>query len=132
MRSFVLPALGLSILCISGCDRGPRLGTVTGTVTWEGKPLNQATVTFTPDNGRAAFARTAEDGSYSLKFSDGREGAVVGDNNVTIETARFSLDDDGNPVEHPEILPAKFHEESDIVKVVEPGKQVIDFPLTKD
>lgn len=121
----------LVVACLAtlGCNRGPKLGKVTGTITWKGKPLEQATVTFTPDNGRSAFARTESDGSFTLKFSDGREGAVLGENVVTIETARFDLDEEGNPIEIPEILPDKYHLESQMVEVVEPGNQVIDFTL---
>ena len=128
-RTVVLVGAVLLACCLA-CQRGPQLGAVTGTVTWEGKPLANATVSFMPTDGQAAFCRTGEDGTYELQFADGRKGAILGENRVTIETYRIAVDDEGNPIEHPEILPEKFHRQSELTKVVEPGSQVIDFALT--
>ena len=81
--------LVLFLLTTIGCDQGPPLGDVSGTITYEGKPIEKATITFTHvDEGRAAFARTDAEGKYTLKFSDGRSGALLGENAVSIETAR--------------------------------------------
>lgn len=125
-------ASALALSGFVGCSKGPPLGKVSGTITYEGKPVEQATITFTHiGEERTAFARTDADGRYELTFTDGRSGALLGENAVSIETARFGTDADGNIVEFPETLPAKYHAESDLTRLIESGKQTIDFNLTK-
>ncbi len=46
--------------------KGPGMAEVTGTVTLGGKPLEGATVKFTPNEGRAAAGVTDKQGRYSL------------------------------------------------------------------
>lgn len=115
-----------------GCDSGPPLGEVSGTITYEGEPIEKATITFSHANGRSAFARTDANGFYELTFSDGREGALLGENLIAIETARAGTDAEGNFVEYPETLPKKYHADSDITRDIKAGKQVFDFALTND
>lgn len=124
--------VSILFLVFIGCDSGPKLGAVSGTITLEGKPIEQATITFTHAEGRTAFARTDAEGFYELKFSDGRDGALLGENAVAIETARVGRDEKGEIVEFPETLPAKYNVESELTRVIEPGTQVLDFALTKD
>ena len=126
-------SLFLLIICLLiGCQRGPKLGTVSGVITFEGKPIEKATVTFTPLDGQTSFARTAVDGSYELRFADGRPGAMLGDNAVSIETYRVDTNKQDEVFEHKEILPAKYNVESELTRVVEAGKNNFDFNLTKD
>ena len=123
--------IGLVLALSIGCQKGPQLGQVTGVVTFEGKPIEKATITFTPLDGQVAHARTAADGSYMLQFADGRPGAMLGDNVVSIETYRVDVDAQDNVFEHKEILPAKYNVQSELTRVVEPGKNLFDFKLTK-
>ena len=127
----LLIAAGLFAIAL-GCNQGPPLGQVSGKVTLDGEPVPQATLTFSHANGRTAFARTDESGAYELKFTDGREGALLGENHVSIETSRAGTDAEGNFVEYPETIPAKYNKESEITKVIEPGEQTIDFDLSSD
>ena len=67
-RYFVISVIGLTVL---GCDRGPKLVPVTGTVTLDGKPLPFKSLYFYPDrssgtpgNGSGAF--TDKEGKYYL------------------------------------------------------------------
>ena len=115
----------------TGCNNGPKLGTVTGTVRFQGEPVENARVTFTPENGRMSVAETDAEGTYELKFADGRLGAELGEHLVAIETYRISTDDNGGVVEFPETLPAKYNRESELTRDVQQGAQVIDFDLAK-
>ena len=127
--TFVLFAL---LIC-TACDQGPPLGAVSGTITYEGEPVEKATITFTHvTEGRSAFARTGADGYYELRFTDGRSGALLGKNAIAIETARAGADENGNPVMFPETLPKKYNVESEITREIEAGDQKLDFALTKD
>lgn len=44
------------VAVVCGCDRGPAMGTVRGTVTLDGQPLEQGSVQLTAIDGRAPTA----------------------------------------------------------------------------
>lgn len=67
----------LSLLA-TGCGSGYSLGTVTGTVTLDGKPLPQATVTFSRGKGRTSVGTTDEQGRYKLLYTVNQQGAEPG------------------------------------------------------
>lgn len=87
--------------CLAGCTGGaegtsefPATVAVTGTVKYNGQPVEGATVTFSPDipqhelatgksGGYPAFATTDAQGVYSLYTAWGT-GAVPGNYNVTV------------------------------------------------
>jgi hypothetical protein len=122
---FLLAALG-------GCG-GPyaNLGRVSGKVTLAGQPLADAIVTFSPAGpGSPSTARTDSSGSYTLMFTRGVKGAVVGDHNVTISTHR-DADTDGDPptAEVPEKVPFKYRKPGELKATVKKGSNMIDFPL---
>ena len=62
------------------------MGTVTGTVTYQGKPVVKAAVSFIPlEKGTlAAVGVTDGSGKYVLRSSGESEGAIVGTYQVTI------------------------------------------------
>lgn len=72
----------------SGGGGGDRAKTypVSGTVTYNGRPVEGAAVLFVPTDktGEAAIAMTDASGKYSLKSPGGRDGAVPGSYNVKI------------------------------------------------
>lgn len=68
-RSTILAAAGLTVaVAISGCESGPGFGDMSGTVTYEGKPLpgGQVIVTNEADNLMASGYLSPE-GTYSIK-----------------------------------------------------------------
>jgi hypothetical protein len=129
----ILVLLCVALLVLAGCgDGGPELGKVSGTVTLDGKPLPKARIVFEggPD-GSPSYATTDEDGHYELKFGVDKPGAMVGEHLVRITTARTEPADSlgREMISHPELLPPRYNEESELTKEVVPGKQTIDFPL---
>ena len=79
-----------SIVAISGCGDG-KLKTypVSGTVTYKGEPLADATVSFSPKTtgeGTTGFAKTDTKGFYQLQTTQGRvnAGTTPGEYYVTI------------------------------------------------
>ena len=121
--------MGVLLICLPGCDSGPKLGRVSGTITINGEPVEQATITFTPADGQSSFARTDANGFYELQFSGGKQGALLGENYISIETGRVGTNEQGDLVEYPERLPAKYNAESEIVREVNEGSQTIDFAI---
>lgn len=76
--------LGLLALVI-GCSGDDRVATVHGTVTLDGAPVSDASVTFMPkEGGRPAFGITEADGTYTLTTFEDGDGAMVGNHVVTV------------------------------------------------
>jgi hypothetical protein len=112
-----------------GCSED-KFGQVSGRVTFEGNPVAAADLEFQPEVTGAApsYARADDDGRYTLKYSASKTGAEIGTHLVKITTAR-RVDDGARKLK--EKLPAKYNRNSDLVREVKPGENVIDFELTK-
>lgn len=113
------------LAAIAGCSRSnrPPLGTVTGTVTLDGRPLAAAAVHFTPDApGRTSLGFTDAAGEYHLRYLRDIEGANLGRHTVRIMTA---TEENGGR----EILPPRYHAATVLEATVQPGTNRIDFSL---
>ena len=57
------------ILCVTAAapaqEKKPQTGTVSGRISFKGKPLTGGTITFTPSKGTAVTAAIKADGSYA-------------------------------------------------------------------
>jgi hypothetical protein len=90
--AFLRPRLPLCLSCgllfvfLIGCGRSqyPETAHVEGTVTLDGRPIENATIIFAPNNSRASRGRTNERGEYTLTFKKRIPGAVLGDHQVSI------------------------------------------------
>ncbi len=123
-------ALCISTLCLTGCSSD--FVTVTGTVTLDGEPLENAFVEFTPqvDGGSMAYGRTDSQGKYDMMFSMSQKGAMPGENIVRITTADVGDEGAANSREQ---VPRKYNVESVLRVNVEAGTaNAFDFPLTTD
>jgi hypothetical protein len=124
-------SLLLGGLCLGpGCTSGD-MGTVTGTVQADGKPVPKALVTFFPQpEGRASSGMTDENGHYELVYSRSENGAEVGEHIVRITTA-VEGGDYGDTMAK-ETIPAKYNVNSELVEQVSPGRNDINFDLVLD
>jgi hypothetical protein len=74
----------VAILTTVGCGKG-SVTKVEGVVTLDGKPLPGATVSFVPvGEGKPAFGRTDNDGSFRLTTFRTDDGALPGEYQVTV------------------------------------------------
>lgn len=110
------------LLFLPACGRPAEavpLVSISGIVTFKGKPLEGAEVLFTPvedTRGHGGTGRTGPDGIYILRSPRGQEGAPVGRYKVTIshrlmpDGAPVPQDDPTPPIESSarETLPTKF------------------------
>ncbi len=124
----------LLFVILAGCQRGPQLGRVTGTVTANGEPVPFAYVVFNPvkppRNYGSAYAN--EKGQYELRFSTARNGAPVGKHQVSITAAKGDeLPDDAKPSARRNV-PSKYNTATELQAEVKPGSNVIDFALVID
>jgi hypothetical protein len=80
----ILAAFGwMAALIVTGCGQSDTIS-VTGTVTLNGKPADQAEVMFTPAEGRMASGVTDSSGRFELSTNSPGDGAVPGDHKVTV------------------------------------------------
>lgn len=124
---------GLVALVVVGCGSASGLGRVSGVVTLDGKPLPAATVTFSRGQGRMSVGMTDEAGRYTLQYTPHALGAEPGQHTVSITTRIDAVTGEGDiaSVEgRPELLPARYHEKSELTAEVKPGRNTIDFGLT--
>lgn len=115
----------LVVLCFAGCGKsGPELVPVTGRITLDGKPLENADVSFQPDNSKPPSAgRTDANGHYELAYKRGVMGGLVGSN-----TVRITISSDVVP--NPPTIPLRYNSESELKKEVKPGPNEFNFDLT--
>lgn len=128
--------LSFSLVLLSGCGGGsdtPPLGTVSGVVTLDEKPLADAEVTFQPETGRPSLGKTDSQGNYTLAYTVNDNGALIGPHKVIITTAVEAFSDEtggGQDREaRPEILPPKYNAQTNLTAEVKSGSNTIDFPL---
>ena len=89
MKSGILfLALAAIAASLSGCSssKDPPLVAATGVVTFQGKPLGNATVVFIPDKGLPAMGKTDSDGKFTLSTGT-RKGVGVGPAKATVTAA---------------------------------------------
>jgi len=134
-----------------GCGKGnlPELGFVSGRITLDGTPVEEAHIEFTPvADGRPSAATSDSSGYYTLRYKGSIKGARVGEHDVTMTTFREELTyseetDEDEPVDvtgedseitipgRPETIPAKYTEEK-LRVTVEPGSNTINLDLTSE
>ena len=125
--------LAATLLSVVGCGgSGVETGTVEGVVKLDGAPLDRAMVEFQPGNGRGSVGMTDANGRYNLMFTANQEGATPGDHKVMITSAVSASGGEGDQplVEaREELLPAKYHEKTELTATVTTGSNTIDFDL---
>ncbi|KAA0134236.1 hypothetical protein FYZ48_21885 [Gimesia chilikensis] len=154
------PKRGKSLLCcvlissivsvfFTGCgggtdDERPARTSVSGTVTYNGTPVEGASIAFVPvdqSNGRNANGLSNAEGLFQMGTFEGTDGVVPGDYQVmitkfeTAETSEALPEDDPNydpnpkPQPPPEnLLPEKYAsaENSGLTVTVEDGNEITD------
>jgi hypothetical protein len=107
---------------------------VRGTVTLDGAPLNEGTITFVPladDQTRAAAWTMIQNGQYAIESSSG---LGTGSFRVEIRALRTIGDKAGPsdptlPVPAKEAVPPRYNSKSELVVKLEPGENVANFAL---
>ena len=141
-------ALCFALLTCTGCGTPsdqPDLGTVTGRITYDGKPVANYIVNFQPPHGRPSVGSTDADGSYVLDYTLTTKGAKVDTHKVFLifdsssdvnQMAGVEGDDSqvdteaGLPLEARMLLKAYGSvETTSLTAVVKGGANVLDFEL---
>ncbi|QDT63322.1 DUF4198 domain-containing protein [Calycomorphotria hydatis] len=126
--------LGFLVLA-AGCSNVdlPELAEVRGTVLLDGKPVPDAQVVFAPQGGRPSQGTTDSEGKFTLTYSNNATGAIPGQHFVQISTFKsISKADSEETITTPELIPAKYNEETTLTRTVEPGINDFTFELDSE
>ena len=127
VKSLCLLAACSVLMSVSGCGGSsdqPDLGSVSGTVTLDGKPVAGVKVVFKPELGRPAAANTDAEGKYTLLYLDGVEGCKLGPNSVSFDWPPGSTNAVG--------IPAKYTGAEQFKFDVKPGPNTFDLKMESD
>ncbi len=138
--SKLLHSLGiLVVFFVVGCGQsGPQLADVSGVVRLDGKPVAGATLTYIPvePGGSPSYGATDVNGKYTLRFTARQNGALLGEHQVEISTAKLSKSEleelkaaGQEPPEYVKI-PKKYQSGGELRSTVKKGSNKIDFDLT--
>lgn len=129
---------GLVLLASPGCGpTGPQMGSVSGKVTFNGKPVTKGMVTFVSSepNRPNATGMLQSDGSYSLNTPEHGSGALVGEYKVAVSgkdpDAYNQVVAPGEPMKIESSIPAKFEnpDSSGLTAKVVSGSNMHNFDL---
>jgi hypothetical protein len=150
----ILPAI-FAILLMAGCNQGhDNIAPVSGTVTLDGQPAPNVMVTFVPEGGGAASTGVTDaSGNYTLTYIDSK-GALIGKHRVSVTSVASAgsassaptnvSSDDPNYANRAqgdyaamsaqqsakEVIPERYNTNSELVKEVTAGENVINLELT--
>jgi hypothetical protein len=131
-NSRIVVLLAIAIGLSTGCGSVGGLVPVEGKVTLDNRPLENATVMFTPTkaNGPGPFVGTTDaQGHFTLGQLEGsRSGAVVGDYSVFIATVK-SDSKEASPQVKKEIVPTEYRSGSKKYVVPSGGTKDANFDM---
>lgn len=116
--------LAVVLAGLAGCDSGPKMGDVTGTVTVDGQvPAEGSSITFIPTDGKTpAAGATLEKGKYSTKVPVGNcKVEIRAPRPLARAKVRTEGPGPGGPADIEESLPAKFNDATELTFEVKPG-----------
>jgi hypothetical protein len=126
-----LAVCGLAV-AITGCggNSGPKLASVTGKITIDGKPVAGAGIQLISQepNGSVAYGMTDESGYYEMAFGQSRKGAFPGKNKVVLNSdSHVSVG--GEKYDGAEVFPPEYNTKSEKIVEVKDGPNVFDFDV---
>lgn len=77
-------ALTVALFALTGCESGPKVVPVSGTVTIDGQPLPYGHIQVLPTGWRPASSAIGSDGKFMLTTTVSGDGCVVGTHPVVI------------------------------------------------
>jgi hypothetical protein len=114
------------IVAAGGCDTGPRLSPVTGTVTLDGAPVPEGDILFTPaDPNLSPEAGKIKDGKYEIKSREGKMKVQINASKIVPGAAKGAMGEDVAT----EYIPSKYNTQTTLSADVKAGPNTFDFPL---
>ena len=125
-RNFATLAMSLIPLAFGGCGSGDGKAKISGTVSFDGQPIPEGYITFTPQGTGAPDAGQNKDGKFTLR-------AIPGKHRIQVEASRPKgpiIPSMGVALRE-EYIPARYNSESTLSEEVKSGgNNVFEFNLT--
>ena len=132
IRGRLLFLLGLGPLMLAGCSNDPRLA-VSGTVRFNGQPLDQGRIEFHPPGGKGSLSGTGiHDGRYHIPQANGLAPATYEVKIFSYDTkgAKVAGDMPGEPGKgFKERIARKYNLATELRADVKPGTTTFDFSV---
>ncbi|NBP88422.1 MAG: carboxypeptidase regulatory-like domain-containing protein [Planctomycetia bacterium] len=147
----LLVSTGCLVIAVVGTGCGgrpagfPETAAVTGVITFDEMPLEGATVSFLPDEGRSSVGTTDSAGRYRLKFTGTVSGAVLGMHHVSVskqapdpdfkitKEEQEMLENGDFLIPTVDVVPGRYQgRASELTAEVKSGRNSFDFALTSD
>jgi hypothetical protein len=125
-------ACGFALMaCLTGCGRGGGMAALSGSVSYDGQPVEKGTITFLPADGKGPTAAAPiTDGKYSVKVAYGRRVVKIEGFKV-LGQHPFSANNPRMVVEQQQIIPPCYNTRSELTRDITPADRVCDFVLEK-
>lgn len=120
-------ALALAcLLLLTGCNNGPRLHTISGSVQYKGQPVADGEIVFADAAGDSAVGRIQQ-GRYTLQATAGEKQVRI---SASKETGRILEGAMGAKIpERIDLIPAQYNTATTLTRTVDPQTPTIDFDL---
>lgn len=131
--TLIVAVLGISL--VAGCDKGPRLYSVSGKVTFDGNPIETGEITVAPVGGTGRpDSGVISNGAYQLTVTEGKKiirVSAVSNDPALVGPPPSDMPPGGlNPPR--EYIPEQYNMQSKLTAEVAPKNgQVFDFDLKK-
>jgi len=126
----VFVGLVLGALMAAGCD-GSKLADVSGTVTFDGTPVEEGTITFIPADGQGQTAGgPIKDGKYSAQVPVGTMKVSISYPKAVGKKKLYNTPNSPEGTIWKEGLPARYNEQTELVLEVKSGRNTKDWELT--
>ena len=120
MRRFRgMTAVAVALLVLTGCDRGPKMYPVSGTVTLDGNPVPEGEILFTDGDGKLGpDAGKIKDGRFEFQAKAGKKRVEISASKVLPGSKVRGAG--GEPVPE-EYIPEWYNVNSTLTEEVKPG-----------
>ncbi|MBN2293164.1 MAG: hypothetical protein JXM70_12105 [Pirellulales bacterium] len=137
-RGFSKLLLSLTVFAVFGCSSGSSLdrAALTGTVTFDGKPLDRGMIGLLPTGdtrGPQGSAAIKSDGTYEVQTA-GKPGTVIGTHKVVVQCRETISQQEARDMKvGRSLIPAKYtsYDTTPLTVEVTPGENVFDIKLEK-
>jgi hypothetical protein len=121
----------LAATLLASCSQGPAVGTVTGDVTFDGTPVKDGHVLFTPFDGNGQTGGAPiRDGKFTAEgVPVGKMKVELHGNKVIGKTKAYDTPESPWMDTVAEILPPKYHANSELTLDVKRGSQEVKYDL---
>lgn len=120
-----------ALLILAGCNSGnPTKGTVEGTITVDGQPAGDGSISFVPLDGKSPTAGgKIEAGTYRAEVPLGRSKVEIRIPKQVGERKAYNTPDSHMIPVIKEVLPGKYNDYSELEVEVKPGSSQCNFDL---